>query len=49
MCDCNSVEGQLSGGSIDLFDCVGIDKTGGRKGFGFDITVCLCAVLDPTI
>ena len=31
-----------SQGSIDLFECVGVDKTTGRKGFGFDIKVCIC-------
>ena len=34
-----------SQGSIDLFECVGVDKTGGRKGFGFDIKVCICSII----
>ena len=26
-------------GSIDLFECTGIDRSNGKKGFGFDIKV----------
>ena len=26
-------------GSVDLFECTGIDRSNGKKGFGFDIKV----------
>ena len=33
-------------GSIDLFECTGIDRTNGKKGFGFDIKVYKVHVCD---